>query len=147
MRISSRYVWQVLVACSVVAVAAPQAAAQVWSCPSVDSNAIAIRTYMRRIATGTHASSAAILTSLGVSSFDSSSVTLVTNDTTCTRVTQAVDSTVQAAVPHTGAMIVVAFGPFWAAFDPKLEHGTGDGPSVVFVLDSALALKRVITGN
>jgi len=127
------------------AAASPTPQRTLLSCRGATTEALALRRVIRATVSESNpnqAPAAAARRALGLSAaIDSSLVTIVTNDSVCTRVTQAVDSAFgRSASPI--ALVVVQYGNNYAGYDTRIVW---KGPSVMHLVDSTFTFVKDMT--
>ena len=125
--------------------ASPTPEPTLLTCRGATTEALALRRVIRATVSESNpnrTSAAAARSALGLSAaIDSSLVTIVTNDSVCTRVTQAVDSAFgRSASPI--ALVVVQYGNNYAGYDTRIVW---KGPSVMHLVDSTFTFVKNVT--
>jgi hypothetical protein len=115
------------------------------SCRGTSAQSLALQRYVRALASEANpkqTSATAARSALGLSAaLDTNLVTIVVNDTVCTRVTQAVDSAYgRSASPV--ALIVVQYGSRYAGYDTRIVW---KGPSFMHLVDSTFTYVKDVT--
>lgn len=116
-----------------------------FSCRAATTEALALRRVIRATVSESNpnrTSAAAARSALGLSAaIDSSLVTIVTNDSVCTRVTQAVDSAFSRSASPI-ALVVVQYGNNYAGYDTRIVW---KGPSFMHLVDSTFTFVKNVT--
>jgi len=92
------------------------------TCRSLDADGLRFRSYVRQLVTTTDGSRIQLRTSLGLSAMDSAQVTLVTDNATCARAAQGIN-TAQGTANLARQLYVVKVGQLFAAQDPGNPSG------------------------